>query len=732
MALEIIPLEIFGRIINHLIEDEQDTYVFKFYNKDGINITPATSIYTDEEEQIDELSTQVYYGVYIHPISQDGKLIFKFEYLNNIYTGVVDESDTRALNGIVNISFVNQTVEDRLLPIPTEDDIGKVPVVQSDLTYGLEEGGGGGTTVVGNTTSEPNQPVLNRIKINNKVFPVDNFISSVPINDKTPYLLRTTAGGNDVGSKKKVKAIVGATVAWNQLLEHGNFDQTWTNNNTTQSVSNGIDTATAVNSASISAIYVQLLETNVIAGHKYLIVFDGKPDSNISYFGVGFYGSYVTNAFQNPSTDWAKYSKVLACTTTSGSTAIYFKAAIDGATAQFKNAIAVDLTKMFGSTIADYVYTLDTAQAGSGLAWLKSYGFVTKDFYSYSAGTLTSVKTSANETVGFNLYDNTTGKAVLIGGEPCQITGTYTALSYVDFSGNSETITPNINGYFTPTNNGELTVTGGNATDTCVHFVYDGERDGEWEAYVKHSYALDGSKEWRGIYKLDANNNIYADGDIYVPDGTVTRKYPLVDLGEYDWSIADGSSENLKRFYSDLYTIAPASNSTIPTNIKCVAYNLRAWSDLTGESSSPNGIYVHSNGRIFIRDTNYSTAEALKTALSGTYLLFEAVTPTTESADTFTEEMTINDWGTEEFVDNRTVALPVGHNTDYEVNLKAKLEMTPNSPDTDGLYLVQHINGVNKYIQYVSPVPDLPSSNGTYTLKVTVSGSTKTVSWVSG
>lgn len=58
-----------------------------------------------------------------------------------------------------------------------------------------------------------------------------------------------------------------------------------------------------------------------------------------------------------------------------------------------------DLTLMFGTTIADYVYSLEQSTAGSGIAWLKSYGFFAKDYYEYNAGTLTSANVSGKKVV---------------------------------------------------------------------------------------------------------------------------------------------------------------------------------------------------------------------------------------------------------------------------------------------------------------------------------------------
>ena len=60
----------------------------------------------------------------------------------------------------------------------------------------------------------------------------------------------------------------------------------------------------------------------------------------------------------------------------------------------------------------------------------------------------------------------------------------------------------------------------------------------------------------------------------------------------------------------------------------------------------------------------------------------------------------MDDFGTEEFI--TTSLVPVGHETRYAPNLRAKLEMSPDSPDGDGLYIVQQNSGENTYIPLAS------------------------------
>ena len=48
-----------------------------------------------------------------------------------------------------------------------------------------------------------------------------------------------------------------------------------------------------------------------------------------------------------------------------------------------------DLTQMFGTTIADYIYSLEQGNAGAGVAWFKN--LFPKDYYAYNAGEVTNV-----------------------------------------------------------------------------------------------------------------------------------------------------------------------------------------------------------------------------------------------------------------------------------------------------------------------------------------------------
>lgn len=354
--------------------------------------------------------------------------------------------------------------------------------------------------------------------------------------------------------------------------------------------------------------------------------------------------------------------------------------------------MVTDLTQAFGSTIADYIYSLEQATAGAGVAWFKK--LFPKDYYAYDAGTMMHVSgLSSHDMVGFNAYNPTAGTAKVVGGQQYQITGTYTGLTL-----DGETVTPDASGYFTPDASGTLTVTGGNSTDTCVHLVWNGERDGEYEPYEKHSYPLDDSLILRGIPKLDENNQLYYNGDTYAADGTVTRKYGIVDLGTLTW----GNASATGFAFASLSTVGSGNNNVLKNNFICDKYGVAYWN-----ASDDKTVRVSGSGtQIGVKDTSFAsyTAAQFKTAMSGVYLVYELTAPTTEEAEPYNEVQIVDGFGTEEYV--TTSLVPVGHYTKYPANLRSAIE------------------------RVTEQVPEAPSANGTYTLKATRTSNGVTYAWV--
>ena len=463
--------------------------------------------------------------------------------------------------------------------------------------------------------------------------------------DAVPYKFRRTP----YKSRRLMDSITGGTVAWNQLC----------------------------NGASVS----------VPNGHKYL-------------------------------------SKIADAWTIGASTG----AAITGLTAGAD--MVIDLTAMFCPTIADYIYNLEQSTAGAGVALFRSlFG---ASYYPYNAGELISISgLSARKTVGFNAWDekwenggldaqgqnSTAGNRIRTKNYiPVASSTVYylkssntSIVCYYDANKNflsSETVSIAGTHLFTTlsdahyircqfgNNNDPLTTY---KNDICIN-ISDTAKNGTYEPYEAHTYPLDSTLTLRGIPKLDSNNKLYFDGDRYASDGTVTRRYGIVDLGTLNWTYYSG--EGHIRFYATLPVTAKviASGQEIPNliNVKYIAdtyYNV--FNDVTDKTISVTA----SGQQVAVYDTAYTDAATFKTAMSGVYLVYELATPTTETASPYQAIQACDPDGTEEYVS--TTVVPVGHESKYYKDI----------------------------ISAVEGIPDAPAADGTYTLKVTVTDGVPVYSW---
>lgn len=537
----------------------------------------------------------------------------------------------------------------------------------------------------------------------------EQLVSTVFTEDSVPYNFRTSGGAIDIGDRE-YDTLVGGTIAWNQLKE-GVYEYAVTTTPTTAEA--GIYYSNIATAMGVSPL----------KGHQYLIYLECK-NANENFARASVFAGTASEV------RCANNNKSYSIKTASNSLNIlrvYGTASVETTVDMTLNVF--DLTQMFGSTIADYIYSLETANAGAGVAFFKK--LFPKPYYAYNAGELMSVKALSHDMVGFNAWDGewengdidlNTGENTATSGRwrtknyiPILPNATYYAYadttatigmrarfyaadksyigarniggSYINFN---STFVPPANAYYMRFAPNTSDIVGG--TNICINISWDGERDGEYEPYVKRSYPLDSNLELRGIPKLSANNDLYYDGDVYEADGTVTRKYGVVDLGTLTWTYLTDAVWNC-------FTTSISGKANGPSNMlsskyaRGGVYNTQDDKVLAANSANTN---------IYIRDTAYTTAASFKTAMSGVYLVYELATPTTETADPYNEIQWVDDFGTEEYVDTRDVAVPVGHNTKYVPNLRAKLETAPDSPDADGDYVMRHSNGVNSYIPLAS------------------------------
>lgn len=538
--------------------------------------------------------------------------------------------------------------------------------------------------------------------------------SGIIATTNSPYLFRKTGEDNSVGNYSNLKAVVGGTIAFNQLIPIPltNRSKTADGVTITDNRDGSYSLYTAEGGATGTTGYLSD-SVNVISGHKYLLM--GCPAGG----STATYDIYVATKVTTIKYDTG--GGAICEANSSGAAAVVLARAAKNAVITtpitFK-PVLFDLTQMLGSTIADYVYSLETANAGDGVAWVKH--LFPADYYAYNAGTLMSVKTSAHKMVGFNQFDKNmsdsisgkyldssgnlgtnnqtkvTGYIPVVGGKTyyrSQLFTSSVARYYFWYDTNKNIISggnPYLAGTITAPINAcfiRFSVSSDYWDNFCFNLHLDGERDGDYEPYKEWNYALDSDLELRGIPQLDADNKLYYDGDTYSPNGTVTRRYGIVDLGSLTWGNATAAgTSSCENPPSDIKLYTTKANG-ICLGLIATSYTDRQVFD--GTIYSPNG-----SGLNVLKSAFGSlTGAQVKTALSGVYLVYELDTPTTETADPYTELQNVDDWGTEEFIDIRTVPIPVGNETEYIINSQAKLQTLPNLASSDGTYLIKQLNG---------------------------------------
>ena len=476
-------------------------------------------------------------------------------------------------------------------------------------------------------------------KYPNALVPIEDEVEN--ITDTTPYLYRISADGQNIGSQE-FDEIVGGTVAWNQILQNPNFADGinhWGGNNGTISVANNVLTLTTTTAGSGVAVYQLVAEIP----QNHVVLFMAKFKRNQTGSGSSRWGMrynngtmYYYKSIAYDGTDTQELNGISKLTESANRCYLYPKTntAVDD-TQEVYYLNLIDLTQMFGTTIADYILSLETANTGDGVAYFKS--LFPNDYYAYDSGTLMSVQTSEHKMVGKNLIS--VSSLVCGGSEPRTVItvfntplpkGTYT-ISCINNSNCNISI-----GFYDATSGGNST---GSVTFSQEHTErpvtltgktlrlyayisqtnYDNGKVGDlsniqmelgsatpYEPYTVHSYPLDSSLTLRGIPKL-VDNKLSYDGDIYQSDGTVTRRYEQRAYQSGDESLVDAITD-------------------------------------------------------------------------GTNTVIKLAEPTTETTIPYTNPQIVAKGGTEGYIDARGVAIPVGHNTRYPSDVDITVNNVGNVP----------------------------------------------------
>lgn len=610
----------------------------------------------------------------------------------------------------------------------------------------------------------------------------EQLVGTVFAEDDAAYTFRTAGGSADIGDRE-YDEIVGGSIVWNQMTSPKQAVNEYTKFGVTLTKIDGKMAFTATGTFETPTsdpnlyIYSPPDLMRFLPGHKYLVTNTSKHFCVLAYKYSADSGTFTGNRV-----NVSDQRGIIVTVDNALRAMLSLRAGTnipDGTVIDETIYINVfDLTQMFGSEIADYIYNLEQTTPGAGVTWFRKY--FPKDYYEYNPGELMHVSDlQSHDMVGFNAwdeewelgrYDETTGETVDSNNSIRSKSTNYIpvfpntvyrcsyqqdvpiVIFFYDADKNFVSSVQKSHDVFTTPANAyyirfRMSVDYGTTYnhDICINLSWDGERDGEYEPYVKHSYPLDSSLTLRGIPKLSTDGKLYYDGDHYKSDGTVERRYGIVDLGTLDWgytsltyggvtfnAFRSGANDIPAKIHAknicEKYTSSEVNRYA--EELKNLANDKTIWAGSAYWSATSKRIAIH--------DDAYSDAASFKAAMSGVYLVYELEEPTTETATAYQSPQIVDDFGTEEYVTSSIV--PVGHFTQYDSNLRAKLEMAPNNPDGDGDYLVRQTSGQNEYVPYTDggritalegKIPSAPSTDGAYVLKCTVADGTPTYSWVS-
>ena len=398
-----------------------------------------------------------------------------------------------------------------------------------------------------------------------------------------------------------------------------------------------------------------------------------------------------------------------------------------------------DLTQMFGTAVADYVY-------GQGAGFFRKW--FGKTWYPYNSGELLSVEgLQSHDMVGFNAWDEeweirgsasyrrlgSKNKIPVIPGAQyffnAPVNPAY-GITYYKSDGVTRTGTIWYNkGIITMPSDAFYMMFDMDSTygfvykhDICISLAHNGSRNGEYEPYEKHSYPLDSTVILRGIPKVGANG-VYWDGDTYEPDGTVTRKFKQIVLDGVNnlFTASWGASDNGYAVYKTISDIDPNGRPLILCdrfeNANLGQTNMPPWT-VGGNSGAattvtfkfPSTITSTAGANNWLKDNNVT-------------MIYPVAEPTIEQAQPYHSTQWVSDWGTEEFVS--TGIVPVGTETRYPANLRDKLQHLPDAASGNGSYLITQTDGQMVLTSFPAP----PSTAGNYVLKATVTNGVATYTW---
>lgn len=440
--------------------------------------------------------------------------------------------------------------------------------------------------------------------------------------DEQPYLFRKALGARLTSEK-----IVGGTVAWNQLSKIVSI--MWGPGGS------GAYLGISITKVDDATLHISGTATDAAWARAYSTEEAFSP--NHVYY-VNSNDSRVPIRIGNSSQLTTAQGIIKPTTSTEAAVIFTIASGTDfGSNGVDIKPIIIDLTLAFGTTIADHIYALEQAQAGAGVAWLRNNGFMTKDYYAYNAGELMSMLTSGHRTVGFNAFDKSTATQ----GKVLNASNSEYAL---EIGAHSDYI-PVIGG-------ASYCVKYSGVANLYRFITYDANKN-----FIGHS-ANGGTSSYAYVIETLPANCCY-----------VRLNMLKSELDTACFNLSDPAKNGTYEPYEEhLYPLSPVSLRGIMT-----LENGKLKND--GDEYYPSGLIKRNWAERDYQEGDASDGSTMIT--NGIKTVYKLTTPTTETTDPYQSEQTCSEYGTEQFIDERDVPIPVGHVTKYWPDLVAKIEGLP-------------------------------------------------------
>lgn len=498
----------------------------------------------------------------------------------------------------------------------------------------------------------------------------------------------------EVPTGKAKNAIVsklrGVSVAYNQQTKNGDFSDVsggvvayWAiGSNASMSVSNNVATLTPADSSISGNRFISNVNNNVISGHKYLVTITHKNESAFSVVLRKNYdaGNSVSATVPVSASSFSRTGYILNPSFTGDSCSL--QVVFDGIPqVQVTDIFRHDLTQMFGPSVADYLYSIEQATTGAGVALFKA--LVSAQDKSHETGRLVSTTYESVGSRGKNLVKMrttdstqnmlsvtvnadgtlnahgtpTANTTITIGGNGSELIdliylgGTFTMSLYNAtydassfnvsigyYEGNTlKFIIPNqtVTIPFGSRYNGfVLFVTSGNSVNVD-NFTVQLERGSTATSYSPYdtldTMPLPTSVTLRGILKVD-NGNLVVDGDEYEPEtGEIERKYNKITINASDITATSVGTNG--QGYHYVKTNITASDALEQISADSSQYGITS----NGFKVIRTGNYWGANDSISVTSSNgifiissFETVDEFK-ALCPITVVYQLATPTSDT-----------------------------------------------------------------------------------------------------